>query len=80
MMLPLVTISYENIGHAIIPLLIVMCSLLLDTLTLVIFTAGEILAIAGMLTIRCFVLRVERFSLNDMGDLFIFALPAPLRR
>jgi hypothetical protein len=76
-MLPLLTISYvvlhlaarsegiQNIGHAIIPVLIVMCSLLLDGVTLAIFTAGEILAVAGMLAIRYFVLRVERFSLND---------------
>jgi hypothetical protein len=86
MLHPLLTITYvvqhlaarsdgiQNIGHAIIPLLIVMCSLLLDGLTLVIFTVAEILAVAGMLSIRYFVLQAERFSMNDMGDLFIFAL------
>ena len=86
MLLPLLTITYvvlhlaarsggiENIGHTIIPLLIVVCSLLLDSVTLVFFTAFEILGVAGMLAIRYFVLRAERFSMNDMGDLFIFAL------
>jgi len=64
----------QSIGLAIVPVLIVVCSLLLDRLLLVLFTALAILAAFGMLAIRYFVLRVERYSTNDMGDCFIFAL------
>ena len=86
MMLPLLTISYavlhlaarsdgiQNIGLAILPVLIMLGSLVLDRLRLVLFTAGIILAVGGMLAIRYFVLQAERYSTNDMGDLFIFAL------
>jgi chromate transport protein ChrA len=49
-------------------------SLVLDRLTLVFFTASIILAVVGMLAIRYFVLLAERYSTNDMGDLFIFAV------
>jgi PAS domain S-box-containing protein len=88
MLLPLLSITYailhlaarsdgiQNIGLAILPVLILLGSLVLDLLTLVFFTAAEILAIAAMLAIRYFVLQAERFSTNDMGDLFIFALTA----
>jgi hypothetical protein len=64
----------ENIGLAILPVLIVVTGLLLDRLTIVIFTATAIVATSGMLAIRYFVLRAERYSANDMGDLFIFTL------
>jgi two-component system, cell cycle sensor histidine kinase and response regulator CckA len=86
MMLPLLTIIYavlhlaarsdgiQNIGLAILPVLIMVGSLVLERRMLVLFTAGIILAVAGMLAVRYFVLRAERFSTNDMGDLFIFAL------
>ena len=86
MMLPLLTITYavlhlaarsdgiQNIGLAILPVLIMVGSLLLDRLMLVFFTAGTILAVVGMLAIRYFVLHAESYSANDMGDLFIFTL------
>jgi hypothetical protein len=86
MMLPLSTIAYavlhlagrsdgiQNIGLAILPVLITMASLLLDRLMLVFFTAGTVFAVSGMLAIRYFVLHAERYSTNDMGDLFIFTL------
>jgi PAS domain S-box-containing protein len=86
MLLPLVTIAYavlhlagrsdgiENIGLAILPVLIMIGSLVLDRLMLLFFAAGTVLAVAGMLALRYFVLRAERFSTNDMGDLFILAL------
>ncbi len=64
----------ENIGLAILPVLIVVSGLLLDRLTIVFFTATAILATLGMLAFRYFVLRAERFSTNDMGDFFIFTL------
>ena len=92
MLLPLFSITYailhlaarsdgiQNIGLAILPVLIILGSLVLSRLALVLFTAAEILAIVAMLAIRYFVLEAERYSTNDMGDLFIFALPAPLRR
>jgi PAS domain S-box-containing protein len=64
----------ENIGLAILPVLIVVSGLLLDRLIIVVFTATAIFATSGMLAIRYFVLRAERFSTNDMGDLFIFTL------
>jgi hypothetical protein len=86
MMLPLLCIIYavlhlavrsdgiQNIGLAILPVLILVGSLVLDRLTLVFFTASIILAVVGMLAIRYFVLLAERYSTNDMGDLFIFAV------
>jgi PAS domain S-box-containing protein len=86
MMLPLLSIIYavlhlavrsdgiQNIGLAILPVLIMVGSLVLNGLTLVFFTASIILAVVGMLAIRYFVLLAERYSTNDMGDLFIFAL------
>jgi PAS domain S-box-containing protein len=86
MLLPLLSITYailhlaarsdgiQNIGLAILPVLIILGSLVLSRLTLILFTAGEILAIVVMLAIRYFVLQVERYSTNDMGDLFIFIL------
>ena len=86
MMLPLLSIIYvvlhlaarsdgiQNIGLAILPVLIMVSSLVLERRMLLLFTAGIILSVAGMLAIRYFVLRAERFSKNDMGDLFIFAL------
>jgi hypothetical protein len=86
MMLPVLTITYavlhlaarsdgiQNIGLAILPVLIMVGSVLLDRLILVFFTAGTILAVVGMLAIRYFVLHAESYSTNDMGDLFIFAL------
>ena len=64
----------ENIGLAILPVLIVVSGLLLDRLIIVVFTATAIFATSGMLAMRYFVLRAERFSTNDMGDLFIFTL------
>ncbi len=85
-MLPLLSITYavlhlavrsdgiQNIGLAILPVLIIVCNLVVDRLTLVLFTGGIILAVVGMLAIRYFVLAAERFSTNDMGDLVIFAL------
>jgi two-component system cell cycle sensor histidine kinase/response regulator CckA len=85
-MLPLLSITYavlhlaarsegiQNIGLAILPVLIMVGSLLLDSLMLIFFTAGTILAVSAMLAIRYFVLRVERYSTNDMGDLFVFTL------
>jgi two-component system cell cycle sensor histidine kinase/response regulator CckA len=86
MMLPLSSITYavlhlaarsdgiQNIGLAILPVLIMMASLLLDQLMLILFAAGTIGAVSVMLAIRYFVLHAERFSTNDMGDLFIFTL------
>jgi two-component system cell cycle sensor histidine kinase/response regulator CckA len=86
MMLPLLTIIYavlhlaarsdgiQNIGLAILPVLIMVGSLVLRRRMLVLFTAGIILSVAGMLAVRYFVLRAERFSTNDMGDVLIFAL------
>jgi hypothetical protein len=57
----------QNIGLAILPVLILVGSLVLDRLTLVFFTASIILAVVGMLAIRYFVLMAERYSTNDMG-------------
>ena len=68
------TSGIENIGLAILPVLIVVSALLLDRLTIVFFTTIVILATLGMLAIRYFVLRAERYSMNDMGDFFVFAL------
>ena len=84
--LPLVTITYavlhlaarsdgiQNVGLTIIPVLIVVESFMFDGLLLVFFTAGSILAVIGMLAMRYFVLHAERWSTNDMGDLFVFTL------
>lgn len=67
-LLPLFNITYailhlaarsdgiQNIGLAILPVLIILGSLVLTRLTLVLFTAAEILAIVAMLAIRYFVL------------------------
>src|SRR3974377_1420369 len=86
MMLPLLTIIYavlhlaarsdgiQNIGLAILPVLIMVGSVVLERRMHVLFTAGIILSVVGMLAVRYFVLRAGRFSSNDMGDLFIFAL------
>jgi PAS domain S-box-containing protein len=86
MMLPLLSITYavlhlaarsdgiQNIGLAILPVLITLGSLIFERRTLVFFTAGIIFSVAGMLLIRYFVLQAERFSTNDMGDFFIFAI------
>jgi PAS domain S-box-containing protein len=63
-----------NIGLAVLPVLIMMGAVVLDRRMLVVFCTGTILAVAGMLAIRYFVLRAERYSTNDMGDLSIFAL------
>jgi len=85
-LLPLLSIAYavlhsaarsegiDSIGLSTFPVLIVVSSLVLDRLALVLFTAGTILGVVGMLAIRYFVLRAETYSTNDMGDLFIFAL------
>lgn len=64
----------QNIGLAILPVLIMLGSQVLDRLTLVFFTAAEILGVMAMLAIRYFALQAESFSANDMGDLFIFAV------
>jgi PAS domain S-box-containing protein len=86
MALPLLSITYivlhlaarsggiENIGLAVLPLLIVLGSVVWNLAMLVCFTAGTLLATMGMLAIRYFVLKAERFSPNDMGDLFIFCI------
>jgi hypothetical protein len=86
MSLPLLSITYavlhlaarsggiENIGLAVLPVLIVLGSLVWNLAMLVCFTAGTVLATMGILTIRYFVLRAERFSANDMGDLFVFCV------
>jgi two-component system cell cycle sensor histidine kinase/response regulator CckA len=86
MLLPLLTITYtvlhlsarsggiENIGIATLPLLIVLASVVWSLKILVWFTTSTILAAAGMLGVRYFVLKVERFSANDMGDFFIFCI------
>src|SRR4051794_14780338 len=85
-LVPLVSITYvvlhlaarsggiDNIGLAILPVLIVFGGLLLNRLMTVFFTAAVILAVVGMLALRYFVLAAERYSTNDMGDLFIFAV------
>src|SRR6516162_7544891 len=64
MMLPLLSITYavlhlaarsdgiQNIGLAILPVLIILGSLVFDRRTLIIFTAGIILSAAGMLAVR----------------------------
>jgi PAS domain S-box-containing protein len=64
----------QSVGLVLVPVLIVVAGLLLDRLKHVLVTGGAILATCGMLAIRYFVLRAERYSTNDMGDLFIFAL------
>jgi PAS domain S-box-containing protein len=64
----------QNIGLAILPVLIVLGGLLLDGVRLVFFTAAAVFVTLGMLLIRYFALRAEEFSTNDMGDFFIFAL------
>ena len=86
MMLPLLSIIYvvlhlaarsdgiQNIGLSILPVLIMVSSLVLERRMLLLFTAGIVLSVAGMLAIRYCVLKAERFSTNDMGDLFIFAV------
>lgn len=62
----------NNIGLAILPVLIVVCSLLLDRLKIIITTTTIILAVVAMLFVRYFVLQLERYSTNDIGDLFVF--------
>jgi len=86
MLLPLLSITYavlhsaarsggiENIGFAALPLLIVLGSVVWNLATLVCFTAGTLLATGGMLAIRYFVLKAERFSTNDIGDLIVFCV------
>jgi len=64
----------QSIGLALVPVLIMVGSLVLDRLMLLLLTAIAILATSGMLAIRYFVLRAEQYSTNDMGDLFIFVL------
>lgn len=64
----------QSIGLAFIPVLIVLVSLLFDWFMLTLFTVVAILATCGMLATRYFLLREERFSVNDVGDLCIFAV------
>ena len=71
-LLPLLSITYavlhlaarsdgiQNIGLAILPVLIVVGGLLLNRPMTVFFTAAVILAVFGMLAIRYFVLQAER--------------------
>jgi PAS domain S-box-containing protein len=85
-LLPLLTVTYsvlhlaarskgiDNIGIGILPVLVVLGGLLLRQMMTLFFTAAVILAVSGMLAIRYFVLRVQPYSANDMGDLFIFAV------
>ena len=64
----------QNTGLAIVPVLIVVSGLLLDRLMLILFTTAATFVTLGMLAVRYFVLRVEEYSTNDMGDFFVFAL------
>jgi hypothetical protein len=64
----------QSIGLAFVPVLIVLVSLLFDWFMLTLFTVVAILATCGMLATRYFLLRAERFSMNDVGDLCIFAV------
>jgi PAS domain S-box-containing protein len=84
MLIPLLTITYavlhmatmkkgiNNIGLVMLPVLIMVGGLVLDRLSHVLLTAVLNLAAFVMLTIRYFVTRADRFSMNDMGDFFIF--------
>jgi PAS domain S-box-containing protein len=86
MFLALVGISYavmhaaarndgiNNIGLLIFPVLIVLGGLLLEGVAVILFTAGVVLVTLGMLAIRYFVLRMEEYNRNDIGDFFVFAL------
>src|SRR4051794_304240 len=64
----------QNVGIAIIPMLIAVASLLLDRRALALFTASAILAAAVMLVTRYYFLRLENYSKNDLGDFLIFAI------
>jgi PAS domain S-box-containing protein len=84
MLIPLLTITYvvihlaankegiHNIGLATLPVLIAVGSLVLDRLSQVLLTAAMNLAVVGMLAIRYFVTREQRFSMDDVGDFFVF--------
>jgi two-component system cell cycle sensor histidine kinase/response regulator CckA len=64
----------ESTGLTVIPVVIIVGSLVLDRLMFVVFSAGAVLATAGMLAIRYYVLRLEQYSVADAGDFFIFAV------
>ncbi len=64
----------QTVGLATVPVLIVLASLLLARRMLVLFTGTILLATAGMLGMRYYVLRTEEYNLNDLGDFLIFVI------
>ena len=64
----------QSIGLAVIPVLIIVGSLVLDRLMFIVFCAAGVLATAAMLAIRYYVLRLEQYSANDAGDFLIFTV------
>lgn len=64
----------ESIGLSSIPVLIIIVSLLLGRWVLVFFTAATILATAGMVAIRYYVLQIEKRNHDDLGDFSIFVV------
>src|SRR5436190_3475331 len=62
----------QNIGLAAIPVLIIIGSLVLNRWMFVVLCAAAVLATAGMLAIRYYVLRREQYNSGDAGDFVIF--------
>jgi PAS domain S-box-containing protein len=64
----------QNVGLAVLPVVIVASSLLLDRLTIIFVTATAILSAMTMLALRYYVFRTETSSDADVGDFLIFAI------
>ena len=86
MMVPMLGITYvvlylasknegiHNVGLTMLPVLIMVGCIVLERVPLVIFVVILNLAVCGMLAIRYFVTRKEEFSINDIGDWFVFVV------
>jgi CheY-like chemotaxis protein len=59
---------------ALLPVLIMMSTAVLDRQIVVFFTSATLLAAAGTLGIRYFVLHAQRYTKNDLDDFLVYAV------
>jgi PAS domain S-box-containing protein len=64
----------QNIGLAVVPVVLVVGSVLLERLKLVLFTAAALGGTFAMLAIRFWLLRREPFTSGEIGDYFVFVV------
>ena len=64
----------HNVGLTMLPVLIMVGCIVLERVPLILFVVVLNLAVCGMLAIRYFVTRREQFSINDVGDWFVFVV------